>query len=64
MNRCAACHRSLTDPVSRACGLGPVCRERLGLKVAKPERQRALRELPALPPAVADQQLNLFARTP
>jgi hypothetical protein len=28
-SRCRACHRELTDPVSRAIGLGPDCLARL-----------------------------------
>lgn len=30
---CGACGRTLTDPVSRAMGIGPVCRERFGIVV-------------------------------
>lgn len=29
--RCSACRRPLTDPTSVALGIGPICREKLGL---------------------------------
>lgn len=31
IGRCGACHRQLTDQVSRSFGIGPVCRDNLGL---------------------------------
>jgi len=29
---CRRCHRGLTNPISRALGIGPVCRAKIGFK--------------------------------